>query len=238
MKFKKTLAYDVVEIKKNQPDYFVLMAVAYVSVLLLTMLVENRIIVFGSFKILAGTLVLPFAYAISDVIAEVYGYKQMRRLIWISIIALYINACIVGMINHLPGVSANRDNIAYHIVFSFFDKDVFTYSIAALASVFLNAYFLTKWKVLIHGRYFWLRSLGSTLIGEAIFILTWGFLAFSGEFPMHELLELMLTSYVYKIICNIITISPTALLAFFLKKAEGIDVYDYNTNFNPFSWKT
>ncbi len=116
-------------------------------------------------------------------------------------------------------------------------KDIFTYSVAAFFGVFLNSYILTKWKILINGKYFWLRSLGSTLFGEAIFILTWGFLAFSGEFPIRELLQLMLVSYAYKAICNIITIFPSAILAFSLKKAEGIDVYDYNTNFTPFSWE-
>ncbi len=120
MEINKTLSNEMAVSQKNQPNYFVLLAVTYVSILLLTMVVENRIIMFGSIKILAGTLVLPFSYSISDIIAEVYGYKQMRRLIWISIIALYMSACVVGFINHLPGVSANKDNSAYHIVFSFF----------------------------------------------------------------------------------------------------------------------
>jgi hypothetical protein len=223
--------------KDNAYKYLTLMGVLYVIFLLLTMIIENRVIAFAGLKILSGTLVLPFAYAISDITAEVYGYRQMRRLIWISILALYISAGMIYIIMALPTDLANKNNIAYGAVFSALPKDVFTYSIAALISIFLNAYILTKWKVFTRGKFFWLRSLGATAIGEAIFIFTWGILGFSNKFPINILLELMAMSYIYKLIFNLFLIIPSTVAVAFLKKSENIDIYDYNTKFNPFSWE-
>src|SRR3990167_2215980 len=217
---------------KNSYKYFTFLAVLYVTVLLLTLIIENRIVLFGkNIKILSGTLVLPLSYAISDIITEVYGYAQMKRLIWISIITLYISAGIIYIIIHLP--SDNSNYAAYNTVFDPFTMDIFTYSIAAGISIFLNSYLLAKWKVLMHGKRFWLRSLGSTAIGEAIFIIIWALIGFSYKFPIVTLLGFMLVSYLYKIAYNLITIIPTTITTAFLKKAEKIDIYDYNLEFNP-----
>lgn len=212
-------------------------SILYVITLLLTIVIENRIVIIGSIKILSGTLVLPLSYAISDIITEVYGYKHMRRLIWISIASLYISAFIIYIIMSLPTDQSNMMSTSYSLIFSKLPKDVFTYSIAALLSTFLNVYILSKWKILTRGRYFWLRSLGSMIVGEAIFILIWGFLGFSSKFQLTTLLELMLISYLYKIIYNLITIIPTSIFVAFLKKTESIDAYEHCVNFSPFSWE-
>lgn len=213
--------------------YFTLLSVLYVTIVLLTILVENRVITFGlHFKILAGTLVLPLSYAISDIITEVYGYNQMKRLIWTSIVALFFSAAVIYIITLLPSDDPNTS--AYDIVFGAFMNDVFTYSIAAGVSIFLNAYILAKWKILLQGRHFWLRSLGSTCIGEAIFITVWALIGFSYKFPLLTLLNFMLISYLYKLAYNLLAIYPTALIAAFLKNSEQTDSYDTNLIFNPF----
>lgn len=221
-----------------QHKYFAFMAILYVTMLLLTLVIENHtVLIFGQ-KILSGTLVLPLAYAISDIITEVYGYKQMRRLIWISFAVLYICAGIIFIVMNLPINPLSKENAAYDTVFAELPRQVFTYSIAALISIILNAYILSKWKILIRGKLFWIRSLCSTTIGEIIFILTWGFLGFSGKFPLKILLGLMLMSYVYKLAYNLVAVIPSAITVSFLKTAEKTDVYEYNTKFNPFLWET
>lgn len=221
----------------NKYKYFTLMASIYIALVMLTMVVENHVILLGSIKILSGTLVIPLSYAISDVITEIYGYYEMRRLIWISIIVLYSVALIICIIMQLPADMSNQENNAYAIIFKPFQKNVITYSIATFLGIFLNSYLLSKLKILISGKYFWLRSLGSTMIGEAIFITVWGFLGFSNMFSLKTLLGFMLVSYLCKIIYNLCAIIPTSLLVVMLKNAEGIDHYDRGIDFNPFVWQ-
>ena len=217
--------------------YLQLLSALYVTFIILTMVVEDRVVMIGSFKILSGTLVLPISYAVSDVITEIYGYKEMRRLIWISIVMLYVCASIIFTITNLPTGSLTQIDTSYSVVFSKFLKDVVTYSIAALISIFLNSYILSRWKILIRGRLFWLRSLGSTAIGEAIFILTWGILGFSAQFKLETLLKLMIASYICKIVYNLVAIIPSALAVSFLKRQGNVDTFDNNIDFNPFSLK-
>jgi|ERR1700677_4798782 len=162
--------------KSNDLHFLSLFCALYVSTLILTMVVENRIILLGPLTFLSGTLIIPLSYALSDIITEVYGYKQMRRVIWISMICLYFCAIMISFILALPTDTTNLSNLAYAVALKAFSKDVITYSIAALLSIFLNAYILSKWKIMLKGRYFWLRSLGSMAIGEAIFIITWAIL--------------------------------------------------------------
>lgn len=220
--------------KKKQPRYLLFLACLYVVIIFLTMVIENRIIVLFSVKILSGTLIIPLSYVISDIITEIYGYKEMRRLIWTSFALLYIAALLIFVILQLPSGMFAKENKAYNVVFSTFLNDVITYSIAAFIGIFSNSYILSKWKILTKGRFFWLRSLGSTMIGEAIFILVWGIIGFSYKFPLNVLFELMFISYLCKILYNLLTIIPSAMVVSFLKKREAIDVYDIGTNFNPF----
>ena len=184
---------------------------------------------------LSGTLIIPLSYATSDIITEVYGYKEMRRLIWTSIFILYLCATIIFIIIHLPTGSYQIEAKPYDQVLSYFLRDVITYSIAAVTSIFLNSYIISKWKIMVKGRIFWLRSLGATAIGEALFILTWGLLGFSGQFELHTLFQLMLASFFCKIIYNIFAIVPTSIITSLLKNREAIDAFDYNVKFNPFS---
>lgn len=223
--------------KSSQYKFFIFLAVMYVVILLLTMFVENRIVIIDHVKILSGTLIIPLSYALSDVITEIYGYREMRKLIWISIAALYISAAMIFCITHLPSDPANKINNAYGVVLNYFPRDVVTYSIAACAGIFLNSYLLSKWKIMISGKMFWLRSLGSTMIGEVVFILTWGFLGFSNQFQMADLFGLMIASLFCKIAYNLLAIIPTSLLVRFLSGAEGGIADDSGISFNPLALK-
>lgn len=219
----------------SKPKYLILLAALYITVILLTMIVENRVINIGSLRIVSGTLVLPFAYTISDIITEVYGYKEMRSLIWTSIFILYFVAFVFYILMKLPSPSeAVNVNHAYQIVLQPFMRNIFTYSLAAILGVFLNAFILSKWKLLVHGKIFWFRSLGSSAVGELIFVIVFGFIAFYGVFPAEEIAGILIFSYIYKIICNLISIVPAAIIVSILKKSEKIDTYDFGINFNPF----
>ncbi len=223
--------------KNNNYKYIIFLSIIYSAILILTMVIENHMITIFSIQILSGTLVLPLSYCISDAITEVYGYQEMRRLVWFSIITLYLVAFIIYIILHLPSSSYSRDGQSYYMVLHSFPEDIFTYSIAAIIGTISNAYILSKWKIFWKGRYFWLRSLGSTMAGEGVFILVWGILGFSYKFEITLLLKLMLVSYLCKIFYNLIMIIPTTIIVKKLKKAEGVDTYDQKIDFNPFLMK-
>ena len=221
------------DIKK--PKFLMAFSIFYVLLILLTVLVENRVIAVGPLHVLSGSLIIPFSFMLGDVITEVYGYREMRRLIWVAILGLYFVTAVLDFIMILPSpsnqIAVNHD---YQVVLSPFQKNVFCFSVAAIASSFLNSYVLSKWKILIKGRFFWMRSLGSSFVGEIIFIFTWALLGFINEFPLMELLELMAVSYAYKVVCNLIGILPISIFTKFIKRSECLDTYDYGIKFNPF----
>ena len=226
--------------QKTHPEhhkYLTLLSIFYVIILLVTLVVENRVIMLGSMHLLSGSLILPLSYALSDVITEVYGYRVMRRLIWQSLVVLYVVALVIFLILLTPTDTSNSIDLAYNASLKFLPANIITYSIASVSSIFLNSYLLSKWKIRLHGRFFWMRSLGSTLIGELIFILVWSAIGFVGVFPLKELLQIMVMSYLCKFVYNIIMITFAAMLAARLKRVENTDIYDRSVNFNPFSLK-
>lgn len=214
--------------------YYTLLALIYISLLFVTLIVENRIVYIHGIAISSGTLVLPLSYALGDAIAEVYGYKMSRQLIWYTIISLILSTFFISLIMKIEAKPEYND---YKQVLYNMPRDVFAYSLGTLMGSFLNIFIITKWKIILKGKYFWIRSLASTLIGEALFIITMGSFAFIGVFPLKTVAQLMLASYMIKICYNMIAIFPTSILVIILKKVETIDVYDYKTNFNPFSLK-
>ncbi len=215
--------------------YLTFLSALYVTIVLLTMFVENKVIIIASFHVSTGTLIIPLTYTLSDIITEVYGYREMRKLIWCSILILYMVATLFFLLMHLPAPKSEINvTQAYNIVLQPFFRDTLAYSIAAVMSVFLNSYILSKWKILVRGKFFWLRSLGSSAVGEFIFMIVFGFLAFFQVFPFNELKEILFFSFCYKIICNLISIFPASVTVLFLKKSEKMDVYDVGINFNPF----
>lgn len=214
--------------------YYNFLSILYVALLILTIVIENRIVILGPINILSGSLVLPLTYSLSDAITEVYGYIKMRRLIWSSLIVLYIFSIIIFFILLLPGPANKAATHDYYIVFHPIILDVFTYSVAACASIFINSYLISKWKIIVKGRFFALRSLCSTALGEMIFIILWALLGFAYKFPWNQLIRLMIISYAIKIIYNLIAIVPTAMLVTHLKTKEQLDTLDIGINFNPF----
>jgi len=213
---------------------FNFLALIYVTIMLITVAVAYKIVKLGDVVIVSSTLVLPAWYVLSDVIAEVYGYKISRQLIWLglSCVFVFIFSCV--FLIHLPSPSYWYYQADYEFVFDRLPRVFIGSFFGLLTGSFLNIYILTKWKILTRGKYFWLRSAVSSSIGEAVFTVITITANYIGVFQLSHVMELMAVSYIFKIITSIISVIPASVLASYLKKLEGIDVYDYNTNFNPF----
>ena len=214
--------------------FAVLLSTMYVAALLLTAVLVHKMIQIGSLSISAGTFVFPFSYFFGDVIAEVYGYKISRQLIWSAFICMFIFDIGSAILTHTPPPVGWHYQADYSVVLGPLPRIFLGDFIAMNAGAFINAYMITKFKILTRGKYFWLRSLGSTTVGEGVFTFLAFTIMFLGVTTFKTYIEAMSFSYLFKVCYALLAVYPATLLVRFLKHKERLDVYDYNTNFNPF----
>lgn len=205
-----------------------------VTIKLISVVFIYKIISIGPFTASASTLVMPFWFLMGDIIAEVYGYKIARHVIWMAIICQFVFAiaCAILINLHSPVGWPNQD--AYNQVLGKIIRVAFASSLAIVCGSFINVYAVSKWKILLKGKYFWLRSLGASAVGEFTFTLVACLSEFLGVVPASKLIHLMAVNYFIKLAINPFLVIPSVIAASVLKKIEGVDVYDYITNFNPF----
>ncbi len=222
--------------KLDKPvKYLNILGVLYTSFLLAASLIVHKMVLIGNMTISASTLIFPFTYFFGDIIAEVYGYRASRQLIWAAFGAMFIFDMLSALIIHLPSPAYWHQQEAYNLVISSLPRTFFGDFIGLNIGAFINVYLITKWKVAARGRYFWIRSLCSTALGEATFNIIAFLIVFSGTIPFKDIMQAMIFSYLFKAVFALITVVPAILLVRYLKRKEQLDVYDYNTNFNPFS---
>lgn len=185
-----------------------------------------------------GILIFPFTFFFLDVITEVYGYKQARQLVWISVICLafFVIASQLSML--IPSASIEKNGSAFQVVFANYPKALLGIGTATIMGFLTNNYILAKLKILAKGKCYWLRSIFSTSIGHAIFSLIWAYIFYFHTLSFGGIFHIAFNIYGLKIISEIFLTPFSAALAAWMKIKEGIDFYDYNTNFTFFSLKT
>lgn len=219
----------------NQYKHLTFLAMLYMTIKLTTVVLIYKIVAIGPFTATASTLIIPFWFVLSDIITEVYGYQVTKRLIWIALICQFMFAFLCGGFVHLDSPPNWSNQAAYIQVLGKLPRVAIASFLAILFGAFLNAYAITKWKILLRGKYFWLRCLGATAVGEFVFTLVALVTEFWGVTSTSNLLHLLAISYGTKLLMDPLLIYPASLLATWIKNSEGIDIYDYNTNFNPFN---
>ncbi len=208
----------------------------YVIITVVPTLFLYRLVQVGPLIFPGGMFVFPLIYVIGDLIAEVYGYKVARLIIWYSLICNFIFAFSILSVIYLP-VPKGYEHTAGNYIFVF--KHILRGDIAnifgVLAGGFLNVYILTRWKVFVEGKIFIVRSFTSSAIGELVMLTIWVTIAFSGQLARGELLHLAISDYIMRIIYLIVFSIPAAGAVRFLKSLDNVDIYDTKTNFNPFN---
>ncbi|MCU0476595.1 MAG: queuosine precursor transporter [Anaerolineae bacterium] len=227
--------------------YDVVMA-SFVTVLLLSNLLSSAKLIdlnsalFGLPMVFdAGTLVFPIAYIFGDILTEVYGYKRSRRVIWMGFGATAAMGAFVWLAGVLPGEaswSASVGQSAYNAILGGISGLVLASLAAYWVGEFANSFVLAKLKVATAGRWLPLRTISSTLVGQLLDTLVFFVIAaLLGVFPWEILGALMLTNYVFKVAIEVVFTPLTVLVVGWLKRAEGEDYYDRDTDFNPFRLK-
>lgn len=224
-----------VKIEKQHYKYFTILGMLQITSLIATVMTIHKLWEIGPFLIPVSTFIFPITYFFGDVVAEVYGYKASRQLIWTSAFCQYVFALTVYFLIKLPSPDALNFDPHFNFVLGGMLWLTFSNTVGSITGAFLNAFVITKTKVLMKGKKFWLRSILSTTVGETAVTIIVGILAFYKTANTSQLITIILTAHTFKLIYGVIAVFPAMKLVDFLKKKEGIDVYDVNTNFSPFS---
>lgn len=214
---------------------FDIVMAAFVAILLLSNLIgAAKLSTVGGFTFGAGILFFPLGYVIGDVLTEVYGYAHARRCIWAGFGALIFMAFMSWVVVRLPPAAGWEGQAAYESVFGQVPRIVLASIIAFWAGEFVNSFVLARMKILTSGRYLWTRTIGSTVFGQAVDSLIFYPLAFYGSWSTTQVVTVMITNWALKVTWEAVLTPVTYLVVGWLKRHEGVDVYDEGTNFSPF----
>lgn len=220
--------------------YFDFVMAAFVTILLLSNVIgAGKVAVIdlpflGEWPFGAGILFFPLSYVIGDVLTEVYGYARARRCIWAGFGALLFMALMSAIVIALPPAASWQGQAAYEQVFGQVPRIVFASIVAFWAGEFVNSYVLARMKIWTKGRYLWTRTIGSTVVGQGIDSLIFYPLAFYGLWDNQTLLIVLATQFALKVAWEALLTPVTYAVVGWLKRREGIDIYDTGTDFTPF----
>ncbi|MBI1965000.1 MAG: queuosine precursor transporter [Betaproteobacteria bacterium] len=225
--------------------YYEFVMAAFVTVLICSNLIGPAKIaqveapVLGALAFGAGVLFFPISYVFGDILTEVYGYARARKVIWAGFAGLAFASFMAAVVVALPPAPFWRHQAAYEVAFGSTWRIVAASMTAYFCGEFVNSFVLAKMKILTAGRWLWTRTIGSTVVGEAVDSALFYPLAFygSGIIPDDKLPLVMLAQFFAKVGVEVAFTPVTYKVVGFLKRAESEDYYDRKTDFNPFSLK-
>lgn len=227
--------------------YFDIVMAVFVTILIVSNIASSAKVVDWGLSLMgirlafdAGTLLFPVSYIFGDILTEVYGYRNSRRVIWAGFVCLAISVAFFWLVGLLPGEAswlsyAGQD--AYNKILGGISTGGIALAslIAYLMGEFSNSFILSKMKIMTKGKWLWTRTIGSTLVGEAVDSLTFIFIATAaGVFPWDLFVSLVVTNYIFKVTIEVVMTPVTYWVVGKLKHLENEDYYDYQTNYNPF----
>jgi queuosine precursor transporter len=221
---------------KRTYKYYDLVMAAFVTVLLCSELIgAAKLATIGGFTFGSGVLFFPISYIFNDILTEVYGFARARKVVWAGFGATIFAAMMAYIVVSLPPAADWGGQSAYETVFGSTWRIVAASITAFFAGEFANSIVLAKMKVATNGRFLWMRTIGSTVVGEAVDSAIFYPLAFLGIWTTEQVIQVMLTNYVLKCAWEALVTPFTYIIVNFLKKAEHEDYFDRDTNFTPFS---
>jgi len=211
---------------------FIIVAVVFVTCLITANIITVKVISLGPFNLPAAIFVFPLSYIFGDILTEVYGYQQARKIIWIGFACnlVFVFFAWIGQI--LPAADFWQDNqAAYESILGHTPRILVGSFLGYLVGEFANSFIMARMKMITQGRWLWSRTIGSTVVGQALDTVIFVTIAFAGpDFdPM-----MILNHWWFKIGIEALAPPLTYRAVNYLKKKEAVDTYDHDTNFNPF----
>lgn len=213
---------------------FLVIAAAFVAALIVSNIIAVKLVQIGSWVMPAGVVVFPISYIIGDVLTEVYGYRSTRRVIWLGFACNLVAVAAIAIAIVLPAAPFWELQTAYEQILGFAPRLLVASFVAYLVGEFANAYILARLKVLTAGRWLWMRTIGSTLVGQALDSAVFMVVAFTGVIPGRVLLTAAFIQWVVKSGYEILATPLTYWVVGRLKRHENIDTFDEDIDFNPF----
>ncbi len=219
--------------------YYDLVMAAFVTVLICSSVIgAAKVTTIAGVTFGAGIFFFPISYIFGDILTEVYGYARARKVVWAGFAGLAFASFMCFVIVKLPPAIGFQNQKAVETIFGATPRIALASLIAFFCGEFCNSYSLAKIKVWSNGKFLWLRTIGSTIIGEFVDSMIFYPIAFFGVWETALVIKVMLANYLLKVLWEIINTPLTYKIVNFLKKAEQEDYYDTDTNFTPFSIET
>ena len=226
--------------------YYDLLMAAFVAVLLSANLIGVHKVsyvnlpFYGEYIFGAGVLFFPISYLFGDILTEVYGYARSRKVIWAGFGAMIFASLMSIVITSLPAAKtmSTEHQAAVQFIFAQTPRIVLASLLAFWIGEFVNSFVMAKLKVLTVGRFLWMRTIGSTILGEIADSAIFYPVAFFGTWSNELLISVMIGNYFIKVMWEVLATPFTYVIVGFLKRAEHEDFFDTDTDFNPFSLET
>lgn len=207
----------------------------FVVVLLISNIVGQKISAFGPLRVSGAQLLFPITYIFGDIFTEVYGYAASRKAIWMGFFTSLLLSIMSIICVKLPAAPEWPNQQAFATVFYTVPRLVVASLLAYWCGEFANSYTLAKLKLVTKGRLLWTRTIGSTIVGQAIDSTVVMFVGFYGVIPVNTILRLIISAYLAKVIYETVMTPVTYAAVNYLKRKERVDYFDYETDFNPFA---
>jgi queuosine precursor transporter len=214
--------------------YLDALTTAFVVILLVSNLLAQKVIRIGPFSTSGAMVLFPITYIFGDVFTEIYGYAASRRAIWLGFFGTALLYAVSALVIALPADPEWHNQAAFITVFGFLPRILIASLIAFWAGEFANSYTMAKLKLITKGRMLWTRTVGSTVVGQAVDTTLVIVITFAGTFSPRKLVTIILTGYLLKVAYEVLATPLTYLVIGWLKRAEHVDTFDTHTNFNPF----
>jgi queuosine precursor transporter len=216
--------------------FFDALTAAFVVILLVSNLIAQKVCQIGPFAVSGAILLFPITYIFGDVFTEVYGYAASRRAIWLGFFGTALLALMGAIVIALPPAAGWHHQEAFTTVFAVIPRILVASLIAFWAGEFANSYTMARLKLFTNGRKLWTRTIGSTVVGQAVDTTLVIILTFAGTVPLATKVNMILTGYSLKVCYEVLATPLTYLVLGQLKEAEKSDAFDRHESFNPFAF--
>jgi queuosine precursor transporter len=225
------------ELKDRYSMFFLLIASIFATCIIIANIIAVKIVSIFNLIIPAAVIIFPISYICGDVLTEVYGYKNARKVILLAFFCNLIAVIAIWLGKLLPSAPFWYDQESYIKILGNSPRILIASFIAYLVGEFVNSYVLAILKIKTKGKWLWVRTIGSTIVGEGVDSLLFLTIAFCGLIPSSGLFNAILTQWVFKTLYETLATPLTYLIIGKLKKAERIEIFDDQTNFNPLVFK-
>ena len=212
---------------------FITCTALFVTCLLTANIIAAKLVVVGGLTLTAGIVIFPISYVLGDVLTEVWGYAATRRVIWLGFACNALMVLAIWLGGELPAAPFWRGELAYQEILGHTPRILMASFVAYLIGEFANAFVLAKLKIATQGRWLWMRTIGSTVVGQALDSVVFVTLAFAGIVPAGALAGIVAGQWLVKVVYEAAATPLTYAAVAWLKSREQVDTFDYDTDFNP-----